>query len=229
MKILYLIPARGGSKGLPGKNIKILGNKPLINYSIQFARNFTTDLNICVSTDDEDIIKCVNDNNLKIEFKRPENLSTDTATTNDVIINAINYYESIGRYYDLVVLLQPTSPFRKIQDFKNMLNNWTKDLDLLVSVKENHDSPYFNIFEENLDGFLNKSKDVGITRRQDAPKVYAFNGSIYIYNVNSIKKNQIKKIKKYIMQDLITSIDIDTSFDFLMCETVIKNNLFKKK
>ena len=229
MEILYLIPARGGSKGLPGKNIKILGNKPLINYSIDFARNFTTDLNICVSTDDDDIIKCVNDNNLKTEFKRPQNLSTDTATTNDVIINAINYYESIGRYYNLVILLQPTSPFRKIKDLKNMLNNWTKDLDLLVSVKESHDSPYFNIFEENLDGFLEKSKDLGITRRQDAPKVYAFNGSIYIYNVNSIKKNQIKKIKKYIMQDSITSIDIDTSFDFMLCETVIKNNLFRKK
>ena len=226
MKILYLIPARGGSKGLPGKNIKILGSKPLINYSIDFARNFTSDSNICVSSDDEDIIKCVNDNNLKIEFKRPDSLSTDTATTNEVIIDAINYYESTGRYYDLVVLLQPTSPFRKIKDFKNMLNNWTKDLDLLVSVKESHDSPYFNIFEENSDGFLKKSKDIGITRRQDAPKVYAFNGSIYIYNVNSIKSNQIKKIKKYIMQDLITSIDIDTSFDFMLCETVINNNLF---
>ena len=226
MKILYLIPARGGSKGLPGKNIKILGSKPLINYSIDFARKFTSDSNICVSSDDEDIIKCVNDNNLKIEFKRPDSLSTDTATTNDVIIDAINYYESIGRYFDLVVLLQPTSPFRKIKDFKNMLNNWTKDLDLLVSVKESHDSPYFNIFEENSDGFLEKSKDIGITRRQDAPKVYAFNGSIYIYNVSSIKNNQIKKIKKYIMQDLITSIDIDTSFDFMLCETVLNNNLF---
>ena len=226
MKILYLIPARGGSKGLPGKNIKILGSKPLINYSIDFARKFTSDSNICVSSDDEDIIKCVNDNNLKIEFKRPDSLSTDTATTNDVIIDAINYYESIGRYYDLIVLLQPTSPFRNIKDFKNMLNNWTKDLDLLVSVKESHDSPYFNIFEENSDGFLEKSKDIGITRRQDAPKVYAFNGSIYIYKVSSIKNNQIKKIKKYIMQDLITSIDIDTSFDFMLCETVINNNLF---
>ena len=226
MKILYLIPARGGSKGLPGKNIKILNGKPLINHTIDFVRNFTTDSNICVSTDDLDIIKCVNENNLKTEFKRPKNLSTDNATTNDVIIHAINYYESIGQYYDLVILLQPTSPFRKIKDLNNMLNNWTNDLDLLVSVKENHDSPYFNIFEENLDGFLEKSKDLGITRRQDAPKVYAFNGSVYIYKVNSIKKNQINKVKKYIMEDSINSIDIDSIFDFMMCETVIKNNLY---
>ena len=90
MNILYLIPARGGSKGLPGKNIKLLGGKSLINHSIDFARNFTDDTNICVSTDNEDIIKCVNENNLKILFKRPKNLSTDTASTNDVIIHTIN-------------------------------------------------------------------------------------------------------------------------------------------
>jgi len=226
MKVLYLIPARGGSKGLPKKNIKILDGKPLINHTIDFARNFTDDANICISTDCDEIIKCVNDNNLKIEFKRPKNLSTDAATTNDVIIHAINYYESINRYYDLVVLLQPTSPFRKIKDLKNMLNNWTKDLDLLVSVKESHDSPYFNIFEENLNGFLEKSKDIGITRRQDGPKVYVFNGSLYLYNVNSLKNKQINIVKKYIMQDSISSIDVDTHFDFMICETVIKNNLF---
>lgn len=225
MKILYLIPARGGSKGLPGKNKMILGNKPLINYSIDFARNFTSDIDICVSTDDDDIIKCVNDNKLKTDFIRPKILSSDKATTNDVIIHAINYYESIGVKYDLVVLLQPTSPFRKIQDLKNMLNNWTNDLDLLVSVKESHDSPYFNLFEENGEGFIKKSKKSEVTRRQDAPKVYAFNGSIYLYNVNSIKQNQIIRIKKYVMKDPINSLDIDTSFDFMICETVIKNNL----
>lgn len=226
MKILYLIPARGGSKGLPKKNIKVLGDKPLINYSIDFARKFTSDTNICVSTDDDEIIKCINENGLKIGFIRPSNLATDYSTTFDVMIHAINYYESIGRYYDLVVLLQPTSPFRKIKDLKNMINNWSKNLDLLVSVKESHDSPYFNIFEENSNGFLEKSKDIGITRRQDGPKVYVFNGSLYLYNVASLKKKQINIVKKYIMHDPISSIDIDTHFDFMMCEYVIKNKLF---
>jgi CMP-N,N'-diacetyllegionaminic acid synthase len=226
MKTLYLIPARGGSKGLPGKNIKELNGKALINHSVDFARNFTDDNNICVSTDSNEIIECVENNNLKVHFKRPSELASDTASTIEVVKHAISYYESKGIMYDNLILLQPTTPFRKIKDFKNMLNVWTKDLDLLVSVKESHDSPYFNIFEENLDGFLEKSKDVGITRRQDAPKVYAFNGSIYIYKVSSIKNNQIKKIKKYIMHDSINSIDIDTSFDFMICETVIENNLF---
>ena len=228
MDILYLIPARGGSKGVPKKNIKILGNKPLINYSIDFARNFTDDKNICVSTDDNEIIKCVNDYKLKTDFIRPKKISGDLATTRDVIIHAINYYESIGRYYDLVVLLQPTSPFRKTDDLKEMLNNWTNQIDLFVSVKETTDSPYINIYEESSDGFLRKSKDLKINRRQDAPKVYAFNGSIYIYNVDSLKKNKLINVKKYVMQDLINSIDIDTDFDFMVCETVIKNNLFEK-
>lgn len=225
MKTLFLIPARGGSKGLPRKNIRILGDKPLINYSIDFARNFTSDSNICVSTDDQDIINCVNENGLKINFKRPKNLATDYSTTNDVINHAINYYEDIGKKYDLLVLLQPTSPFRKVQDLRNMLNSWTNNLDLLVSVKESHDSPYFNIYEENSKGFLEKSKECDVIRRQDVPKVYALNGSIYIYNINSFKKNQINTIKKYVMTDDINSLDIDTFFDFMICESVLKNNL----
>ena len=223
MNILYLIPARGGSKGLPGKNIKLLGGKSLINHSIDFARNFTDDTNICVSTDNEDIIKCVNKNNLKILFKRPKNLSSDTASTNDVIIHAINYYESIGKYFDLIVLLQPTTPFRKIEDLRNMLNRWDNNTDLLVSVKETHDSPYFNLFEENSEGFLMKSKDIGISRRQDSPKVYAFNGSLYLYKVSSIKSNHIKIIKKYVMQDPKYSIDIDSLIDFKLAEVFINN------
>jgi len=224
-KILYLIPARGGSKGLPGKNIKLLGGKPLINYSINFARKFTNDLNICVSTDDDDVIKCANELNLKIPFKRPRELATDLATTKDVIIHAINYYESIGMFFDVLVLLQPTSPFRKKEDLKIMLDKYNNNIDLLVSVKKPNDSPYFNIFEENSEGYLLKSKESKATRRQDCPNVYAFNGSLYIYNVSSVKSNQIKSIKKHVMQDPIYSIDIDTKFDFMICENIIKNKL----
>lgn len=225
MKILYIIPARGGSKGLPNKNIKILNGKPLIHYSIDFARQFTNDENICVSTDDDDIIRCVEESNLNIHFKRPDKLASDSASSRDVIIHAINYYESIGKYFDLVVLLQPTSPFRKVDDLKKMLDIWNQNIDLLVSVKEPHDSPYFNVFEENGDGYLTKSKDLDITRRQDAPKVFAINGSLYLFNIKSLKANKINQIKKYTMENPIYSIDIDTPFDWMLCETVVKNKL----
>tara|TARA_B110000196_G_C21067876_1_gene625870 strand:- start:326 stop:1012 length:687 start_codon:yes stop_codon:yes gene_type:complete len=226
MKILYLIPARGGSKGLPGKNIKILNGKPLINHTIDFVRSFTDDANICVSTDSDEIIKCVEKNNLKVHFKRPSNISSDTASTIDVIKHAIGYFHSKGKSFDTLILLQPTTPFRKKQDLKNMIDIWDNQLDLLVSVKESHESPYFNLFEENTKGYLLKSKKVNISRRQDAPKVYAFNGSIYIYNINSINLNKInsfKKIKKYIMSDPAYSVDIDSEFDFILAEIISKN------
>ena len=127
--------------------------------------------------------------------------------------------------FDLLVLLQPTTPFRKKEDLKNMLEQWDKNCDLMVSVKESHDSPYFNLFEENSTNYLIKSKESKSIRRQDAPKVYAFNGSLYIYNVKSLKNKSVNKIKKYIMNDPLYSIDIDNHLDWLVAETVINNKL----
>jgi CMP-N,N'-diacetyllegionaminic acid synthase len=225
MKILYLIPARGGSKGLPGKNIKELNGKALINHTVDFARNFTDDTNICVSTDSNEIIKCVENNGLKIHFRRPTALASDTASTIDVINHTLDYYKSKGKLYDLLILLQPTTPFRRINDLKNMIDLWDNKIDLLVSVKESHDSPYFNLFEENSQGYLCKSKESIVTRRQDSPKIFAFNGSIYIYNINSINSKSTKdltKIKKYIMNNPIYSIDIDTELDFTVAESISK-------
>lgn len=114
MEILYIIPARGGSKGIPRKNIKLLAGRPLICYSIDVARALTSDENICVSTDDNEIIRVVEEYGLKVPFKRPDYLATDTATTNDVLLHALEYYEAQGKQYDVIVLLQPTSPLRKI-------------------------------------------------------------------------------------------------------------------
>ena len=228
MKILYLIPARGGSKGLLKKNIKLLNDKPLLHYSIDFARKFTTDDNICLSTDDNEIIDCAKEINLEVKFIRPKHLASDTANTNDVINHAIKYYESKGIIYDLLILLQPTTPFRKKEHLVEMIDSWKNNLELLVSVKEPHDSPYFNLFEENDIGELVKVKNSAISRRQDAPKVYAYNGSIYIFNIKSLESKRIsefKRIKKYLMTNQIYSVDIDTNFDWLLAETIINNKL----
>ena len=227
MKTLYLIPARGGSKGLPGKNIKELNGKSLINHSVDFARNFTDDSDICVSTDSTEIIKCVENNNLKVHFKRPTQLASDTASTTEVINHALDYYKSKGKLYDVLILLQPTTPYRRIDDLTNMIDLWDNKIDLLVSVKESHDSPYFNLFEENSKGYLCKSKESIVTRRQDSPKVFSMNGSIYIYNVNSINSKSTKnltKIKKYIMKDPIYSIDIDNEFDWEIAKLFSKTH-----
>ena len=115
--ILYVIPARGGSKGIPGKNIKPLAGRPLISYTIEVAKQVATDISdICLSTDDLRIIAVAEAEGLKVPFVRPAHLATDTCGTYEVLIHALDFYKSIGREYDTLVLLQPTSPFRTADD-----------------------------------------------------------------------------------------------------------------
>ena len=227
MEILFLITARGGSKGLPGKNIKPLKGKPLLCYTIDFARQFTSDLNICLSTDSDETI--ANENGLKVPFKRPDFLSTDSASSYDVIMHALNYYKEKGIFYKSVVLLQPTSPFRKKEFLDEMLAFYSESIDMVVTVKECHDNPYFSMFEDNELGYLTKSKFGLFTRRQDAPKVYAYNGSIYLINVASLHRSNIsdfKKIKKYVINDFF-SLDIDNHLDWTLAETLFDSDYLK--
>lgn len=109
MKILYVIPARGGSKGIPYKNIKPLNGKPIIYYTIDVARQLTTDDHICISTDDDRIIEVVEDYGLKVPFKRPTYLATDTAGSYDVLLHTLSYYNSIGYEPDTIIMLQPNN------------------------------------------------------------------------------------------------------------------------
>jgi N-acylneuraminate cytidylyltransferase len=232
MKFLILIPARGGSKGVPKKNIKKLIEKPLIFYSIDVARGVTDDSNICISTDDNDIIETVkNGRKLKVPFIRPYELATDTATSYDVMLHAINHYENIGRNYESIILLQPTSPLRLIKHLKEAISLYnSSNVEMVVSVVESKGNPYFNLFEENSRGLLEKSKKANYTRRQDCPKVYEYNGSIYIIDIKSLKKGPVStftKIKKYEMEPKY-SVDIDTPFDWKIAELLISENLSKR-
>ena len=230
MSSLFLITARGGSKGLPRKNIKILGNRPLIQYSIEFARMFCHDKDICLSSDDQEIIDVARANGLEVPFTRPNSLATDTANSRDVILHALEFYQEKGVYYDNVVLLQPTSPFRNYQQGKQMIDLFKPELDMIVSVKESHYNPYFSLFEEDEEGFLTLSKKTGnFTRRQGCPTVYAYNGSVYVINTDSLKKNninQFKKVKKFAM-DEVHSSDIDNQFDWWIAEMILEKSLWK--
>jgi len=226
MNILYIIPARGGSKGIPGKNIKLLGGKPLIHYSIKVARQIANDEDICVSTDDQEIIRVVNSVGLKVPFLRPTKLATDTAGSYEVILHAIQYYKSIGKKYDVVVLLQPTSPFRNVTNLKEAIGLFSSNIDMVVSVFETRSNPYYVLFEEDENGFLRKSKQGNFARRQDCPIVYEYNGSIYVMNVKSLKEKsftQFGTIVKYVMDSEYT-IDLDTQLDWEFAEFLIKSN-----
>lgn len=227
MKALVIIPARGGSKGIPGKNIKPLNGKPLIYYTIDAARFITDDNHICVSTDDKEIISIVENYGLKVPFIRPEFLATDTASTYDVLLHALNFYEKNGEIFDAVILLQATSPFRTGKHVKEALALYSDDIDMVVSVKETDSNPYYVCFEENNNGMLQISKGDGhYTRRQDCPPVYEYNGAIYIINPESLKKeplNKFSKIKKYVM-DREHSLDLDNMIDWKLAEFIIKDN-----
>lgn len=228
MKTLYVIPARGGSKGIPGKNIKPLAGKPLIGYTIDVARELAPDCDICVTTDDADIISTVEAMNLKVPFVRPAELATDHSGTYEVLIHALDFYESQGIHYDTMVLLQPTSPLRTADDVRSCLQLYTPEIDMVVSVMQAATNPYYNAFETDENGFLHISKGDGkYTRRQDAPKVWEYNGAVYVINTASLRKMKLGEFTRRRMYEMSRerSIDLDTPTDWLIAETLIRNNL----
>lgn len=223
MKALFLVPARGGSKGVPGKNIKLLGGKPLIGYAIDAVKPLTDISNICISTDAEDIRSVVENYGVPVPFLRPAYLAEDNSGTYEVCLHALNYYKDLGVHYDVLVILQPTSPFRTTQHIKEALALYNEDLDMVVSVTETKSNPYTVLFEENEQGFLVKSKEGNFVRRQDCPHVWEYNGAVYVINTNSLRRhpiNQFKKVKKYVMSEA-SSVDIDTPLDWEFSEFLI--------
>jgi CMP-N,N'-diacetyllegionaminic acid synthase len=226
MKILYIIPARKGSKGIPGKNHKLLGGKPLIEYTIEFAlENMSCCDDLCISTNDQRIIEVARTKGVSVPFIRPDELCEDNTSSNDVILHAIEFYEKLDKTYDAILYLQPTSPFRSKEDLDKILSEFDLNLDMVVTVKLSKENPYFTIFEEDENGYLVKCKAGNFVTRQECPSVYIYNGSMYLINVKSIKENLItnfRKIKKVIMPDN-RSVDIDTSSDWVLAEYILNN------
>ena len=227
MKKLFLIPVRGGSKGLPRKNILPLAGRPMIEYTLDAAKGAMDEGDeLCVSTDDSEIISVVKDYGVEVPFVRPKELASDTAGSEEVIRHALDWYKEKGLEFDLVVLLQVTSPLRNAQHVKEAVELWDSDIDMVVSVKETDANPYYVLFEENEKGFLLMSKDGNFTRRQDCPHVYELNGAIYLIDPVRIQENFFKaltKKRKYLM-DKRCSLDIDDNIDFKLAEIFINGN-----
>ena len=227
MKPLYIIPARGGSKGIPRKNIKPLGGRPLIAYSIDAARQAgAPDSHIILSTDDAEIADTARAPGLEVPYTRPAHLATDTAGSREVILDAMDWADSRGIDYDCVVLLQPTSPFRTATDIHSALALYSPEVDMVVSVKEASANPYYNCFEADpATGYLHVSKGDGlITRRQDAPPAWEYNGAVYVINPGSIRRMPLGAFPRRVPSPMPAdrSIDLDTPADWLMAEAVIK-------
>lgn len=223
MKLLAVIPARGGSKGIPGKNIKPLNGKPLIYYTIEAARAVFEDHQIIVSTDEQAIIDVVEKTGLKVPFKRPAELATDEAGSYEVILHAMDWYEKQIAKVDAVVLLQSTSPFRTGQHIKEALDLFDDACDMVVSVAESKANPYYTLMEEGSNGWLTRSKQSAFTRRQDCPPVYELNGAVYVINRESLQLkpiHEMQKIRKYVMPAHL-SIDLDTPMDWAYAELIL--------
>lgn len=225
MRFLYVIPARKGSKGLPGKNTRMLAGKPLVQHSIDFALSLAETDDICVTTDDDEVLDIAKHCGIKSPLRRPDELATDTAGTREVILHALDTYALAGVHYDAVILLQPTSPIRQKSDALAMIELFTPEIDLVVSVRESHDNPYFNLFEEGADGMLKLSKTSTFTRRQDCPKVYAYNGSIYVIRAERLREKSLSSfshIRKFVMS-AEKSVDIDNEYDWRLAGAYLES------
>lgn len=189
MKVLITICARGGSKGIPGKNIRPLNGKPLIGYSIDCANKFKEkypDTEIALSTDSDEIIRVAAECGLKSDYRRPDYLASDTAGKIDAINDVVKYYEKKNNTkYDYVLDLDCTSPMRTLNDLEEAFKLLESDKNAinLFSVSEPGRSPYFNMVEKKENGYydLVKKSDSHVLTRQSAPQVYDMNASFYIY------------------------------------------------
>ncbi len=225
MSTLFLIPARGGSKGIPGKNIKPLAGKPLICYAIDVARAVSpSQEDICVSTDDDEIIRLVENYGLPVPFRRPPELSQDHSGSYEVIVHALEHYKAQGREYDAVVLLQPTSPLRTEAHVREAIELYSPECDMVVSVAEAKSNPYYVMFQEDQNGFLQHILNGNYVRRQDCPTVYEYNGAVYVMNVLSLQEKHLSeftKNRKYVMP-ASASIDLDTPDDWHYAEYLME-------
>lgn len=232
MRVLFVIAARGGSKGVPGKNIKMLGGLPLIAYKIIAARKCRYASRIIVSTDDEDIAEVSREYGAEVPFMRPDELATDSAGSVDVVLHVMNWVSKNDKeYYDYVCLLEPSSPFASYIDLNNALKMIEEnDADTLVGMKEAEVATNFiHPLDKNggLSEFYYAIKDLKSVRRQNQRKEYTMNGCMYIAKWDYFLNNKLfhsEKSLPYIMSEE-SSIEIDTMFNYEMACAVFRKGL----
>lgn len=223
-KVLGIIPARGGSKGVPGKNIRPLAGKPLIAWTIEAAAKSKYLDRLIVTSDDEAIIQTSLACGADVPFVRPAHLAQDDTPGIAPVLHAMDKLPE----YDYIVLLQPTSPLRNAQDIDTCIERFAVTAaEAVVSVTEQEKSPYW-MFEVGEAGKLEPIMGkTDTSRRQDLPRVYALNGAVYVSSAEVLKRTEsflTDNTEAYIMPKE-RSIDIDTVIDFRICEMILKERL----
>ncbi len=230
MKILAIIPARSGSKGLPEKNIKKIKNVPLIVFSIWTAVNSNLFEDVILSTDDPEYFELLKGIKITKDYIRPKELATDDSPTIDTVLHLLNWCSDRGKEYDAVMLLQPTSPFRTIEHLRAAINlmNDNKDATCVTSIVrlwDNHPARIKKLENEKwLIDFCSEANESKFLRRQDfQPPAYLRNGAIYLTRINTILNKKKIWDEKVIGMEMheANSINIDRPIDFIVAESMI--------
>jgi len=234
MRTLALIPARGGSVSIPRKNLAVLGNMPLIAWTIVQAKHVADLDRIIVSTEDVEIAEIAKKYGAEVPFMRPEELAHSDTPTIDVVFHALNWLESNQSYFaDAVLLLQPTSPFRTDADIKQAIGLLrTEKCPAVVSVTPSHPHPFL-AFRVNSCGCLEQfwNYDINQARRQDLPDAYYLNGAIYVIRTDVLRrcKSFIPPGTKALIMPRERSLDIDEPFDLLIAHALVEAESWKNK
>lgn len=226
LKILAIIPARAGSKRLPKKNIRLLADKPLLVWSIDVVKGVDCIVDILVSTDSPEMAKIASDAGALVPWLRPEILATDTASSVDVCLHALDWYETHKGHVDGVLLLQPTSPFRREASIKQILQFYSKNKPcsvLSVSPVQSHPAWCFRVQNNTLEPWI--SADRLHVRSQDLESAYSVNGCMYLISPELLRQHHAFYLENgktipFVMDSLFETIDIDTGEDWILAEMI---------
>ena len=222
--VLALITARGGSKGIPGKNLKLLSGKPLINWTIDAAINSKYIDRLILSSDDDDIIQEAVSSGCEVPFKRPTELALDNSSSMDAVVHAL---ENVEEEYDYLLLLQPTSPFRKTKQIDAIIEEGIElQSDIVVSVCEAKKHPAF-MYSLDGDKLVPVMGVQAHKRRQDMPKVYEHNGALYFSRISYLleARSYNNEGARAFLMDNLSSIDLDEKIDWEFAEYLIMKGI----
>ena len=231
MKSVCIIPARGGSKGVPKKNIKKIDGKPLLGYVIETTKKSKIFEHVVVSTEDDEIARIAKKYGAEVPFKRPKSLASDYAPMDKVLLHAVRTLYELNYDFDVFVWRDATTPFIKSEDIKKSIKLLqTKKAAIVTGVYRQHLNPYFNIVEKKPNGFLKLCKPLKIKARsrQEAPAVFQLNG-LYAYDAKKflkIKKTDLSKTLPYEIP-VETGLMIDTEFEFDIAKLLIEQKKIK--
>ena len=227
-RVLCTICARGGSTGVPNKNVRNVGGKPLIAHTIEDALQWGSYDDLVVSTDDDEIARVSREYGAPVPFERPAELATDEAAKIPVIQHALDYMEQeTGEPYEYIVDLDPTAPLRRPQDIEECLETARQpDVTNVYTVCEADKNPYFDLVELDDEGYAHLSKQPAesVVRRQDAPSVYAISAAVYVYtrefleSASSVHSDRVRVVEL----PPIRAIDIDRPLDIEWVEFVME-------